>query len=169
MLLPRITLLEHLQLWTELGTRKHVFVLPLLSRASIASWGKLVDSFRTCATPQCTFIHPMSMSSRRWRYFLMFKSEASPCSSSICFQISWNIVIFSRTICFTTLIYTIVKYNDILNRLFDGEMNLWYIASISLSQIPSLISCPPKRRRPSCFKILMTFYQAKWYSPILIF
>jgi hypothetical protein len=73
------------------------------------------------------------------------------------------------TISSTTLVNTTMKNNDILDKLFDGDMSPWYVASISSSQIPSWISYPLNRRWPSCFKILTDFYQVEWYSPIFIF
>jgi len=163
MMLPSPTLLEHPQLWAELGTRKG------LSRASITLWGRLVETFGSCGTAQHTFIHPMFMFSQRQRYFFMSKSEISPCSSFVYSQISWNNTISSRTISSTTLICTSIKNNDISDRLSNGDMNLLYTTSISSSQIPSWISCPSNRRWPLCFKILMTFCYAKWYSSIFIF
>ncbi len=96
-------------------------------------------------------------------------NESSPCSSSVCSQISWNNAISSHTISSTALIYTTTKNNDILDRLSDGDMNLSYVASISSSLIPSQISYSPNKSWPSCFKILTIFCQAKWYSPIFIF
>ncbi len=118
---------------------------------------------------QCTFIHPMSMSLECWRYLLMSKSEASPCLSFVCSQISWNNVTSSHTIRYTALICTATKNNDILNKLFDDDMSLSYITSISSFLIPFQISCPPNRRWLFCFNLLTTFHQAWWYSPILIF
>jgi len=82
---------------------------------------------------------------------------------------SWNNAISLHTISSTTLICTTTTKNDILDRLSNGDMNLSYVASISLSLIPSQISCSPNKCWPFCFKMLMVFCQTKWYAPILIF
>jgi hypothetical protein len=99
----------------------------------------------------------------------MSKSEGSPCSSYVCSQVSWNIVISSCTISFIALIFTILKNNYISNILSDGDTNFWYLTFISSSLIPYWIYYPSSKRWPSCFKILMIFCYAEWYSPIFIF
>ncbi len=118
---------------------------------------------------QRAFIHPMFMSSQCQRCFLMSRSEASPCLSFVCFQISWHNAISLHTICYTTLICTSTKNNDISNKLFDGDISLSYTTSISSSLIHFQISCPWNKRWPFCFNLSTTFRQARWYSPILIF
>jgi hypothetical protein len=120
-----------------------------LSKASITSWGRLVEAFGTCGTPQCKFIHPMSVFTTL-KISLYVQKWSSPLFFICLFPISWNNIISLHTISSTALICTTTKSNDISNRLLDGDMSLWYATFISLSQIPSWISCPLKRRWPLC-------------------
>jgi hypothetical protein len=62
-----------------------------------------------------------------------------------------------------------IKKNYISNILSDGDTNFWYLTFISSSLIPYWIYYPSSKRWPSCFKILMIFCYAEWYSPIFIF
>jgi len=139
------------------GNKETHFYSTTLSKANIASWGRLVETSKTCGTHEHMFIpshvyvfttSKISPNVQKWSFPLFL----------IClFPISWKNAISSHTISSITMICTTMKSNNISNRLLDGDMNFWYVASISLSQIPSWISCPPNLRWPLCFKLSMTF------------